>query len=271
MVDMTTYTSFRHSWVFFLLTTVVQAAANKDSCKSIITTSDVEGPFYTSVTPWMDRIAPEDQLQVSSNRLWVEGTVMDRNCQPLPNILVEPWYAGIPDDKGNLYSPTMGGDKRYRGRFYSNENGEYSYLQTFPEVYSARDIRHVHFKFSSASHNNHTLTTQMYFRDFLPAKYERYLLGRTSQIVDIIFNATTGERKVVLDVILDVEGEVLPHTTSAPTTVEELTETASHQPSFSAVPTNAPSVSAGSKACNGSCMAFQVFAFGVILIAWSFI
>eukprot|EP00547_Thalassionema_nitzschioides_P003360 CAMPEP_0194220266 /NCGR_PEP_ID=MMETSP0156-20130528/27918_1 /TAXON_ID=33649 /ORGANISM="Thalassionema nitzschioides, Strain L26-B" /LENGTH=262 /DNA_ID=CAMNT_0038950233 /DNA_START=80 /DNA_END=869 /DNA_ORIENTATION=- len=206
--------------------------SNEDVCSSTATRRDVEGPFYTDDTPWTDRIAPEEQLEISSNRLVVEGSVIGRNCQPVGNVLVEPWYAGLPDGEGNLYSSKQGGDKRYRGRFYSDADGNYRYVQTFPEVYQARDIRHVHLKFSAVTpQKNHTLTTQMYFRGFLPPKYEWYLQGRDSQIVDIFQIEATGERKVILDIILDVDG-IPPALTTQTAPAEEPASFSNDNPSI---------------------------------------
>mmetsp|Transcript_13084 Transcript_13084/g.20387 ORF Transcript_13084/g.20387 Transcript_13084/m.20387 type:complete len:259 (+) Transcript_13084:122-898(+) len=181
-----------------------------------ITTPDALGPFYTADTPWTNRIAPEEQLAIPTNRLVLQGSVVGRNCQPLGiPVLVEPWYAGLPDDQGNLYSPLRGGDKRYRGRFYTDECGNFQYSQTFPEVYQARDIRHIHFKFSTTQTEEPTsLATQIYFREYLPTKYNAYLQGRESQIVDIHTNTTTGERNVFMTIVLDVDGtDALPNTT----------------------------------------------------------
>lgn len=130
------------------------------TCPSDVTSSDALGPFYLAGAPLTDRLAPEEQLSDPNLRLVVQGTVYGQDCVPMANVLVEPWYAGLPDENGDSYS-SSGSSLNYRAQVVADECGRFNFTATFPESYSARPIRHIHYR---VSHSEGTLlVTQQYF------------------------------------------------------------------------------------------------------------
>merc|ERR1712232_1340580 len=120
----------------------------------------------------------------------------------MKNVLIEPWYAGLPDENGNLYSvlssssssteaasvsadgtttTTTTNNLNYRGRLYNDpKTGYYRYVQTFPSKYVGRTIQHVHFKTTVVPNDDEEeddtpppppLVTQMYFEGMIPSRY----------------------------------------------------------------------------------------------------
>ena len=65
----------------------------------------------------------------------------------MANILVEPWYAGLPDEDGNEYS-VAGSSLQYRAQIISDKCGNYEFTSTFPVSYPGRPIRHIHYRVS---------------------------------------------------------------------------------------------------------------------------
>ena len=48
--------------------------------------------------PNVEDIAPASELM--NKNVWLSGKVLDKNCNPLKNVIVHCWYAG--GDPGNL-------------------------------------------------------------------------------------------------------------------------------------------------------------------------
>jgi protocatechuate 3,4-dioxygenase beta subunit len=166
------------------------------TCPADDTPSDALGPFYIRNATLTTRLAREDQLSKLNNVLHVEGRVYGNDCTPMDSILVEAWYAGDPNENGgNAYS-VAGSDLLYRGNLFTDKCGYYSLKQTYPIVYAARPIRHVHFRFM-----NGLLATQMYFEGDIPAGYN----PDASQVVKVTTQAD-GSRRAVFDVYLDTPG-----------------------------------------------------------------
>jgi protocatechuate 3,4-dioxygenase beta subunit len=123
------------------------------------TPTDMLGPFYLANSPKTGQLAPDDELSNPALRLEVYGRVLSNStgtCVGLSNVVVEVWYAGMPDAYGNYYQPD-----EYRGQLVTNECGEYSFTQAFPALYPERPILHVHFRLSRDGQE--FLVTQMYF------------------------------------------------------------------------------------------------------------
>lgn len=89
----------------------------------------------------------------------------------------------------------------YRGKMTTNQNGEYSYRGTFPAVYEARPIRHIHYKITD-NNRGVELVTQLYFKDFVPPSYEDYVRGRDTQFPTRWGRISVG-RKAVFDVVME--------------------------------------------------------------------
>ena len=148
--------------VLLSLLLIFQAAnAETETCPVSTTPSDLLGPFYLPNTPWRTALAPQDQLDNVDLKLTVKGQVFGNDCVPMKRLLIEPWYAGLPDENGDDYS-SANSDYDYRGQFLTDDCGRYQFEATFPEVYTTRPIRHIHFKFSTWYDNNYADNTDSY-------------------------------------------------------------------------------------------------------------
>jgi protocatechuate 3,4-dioxygenase beta subunit len=121
-----------------------------DEC---ITSDDIEGPFFEENVPLLNVIAPQIE---GVPRLFITGTIYAKDCiSPIANALIDVWHA----NKDGEYESID-----YRGKIYSDENGNYNFETIQPGKYlNGLQYRpsHIHFKVSYL--NNPILTTQLYF------------------------------------------------------------------------------------------------------------
>jgi protocatechuate 3,4-dioxygenase beta subunit len=118
-----------------------------------LTKSQTEGPYYEADIPERNSLL-EEGLQ--GKRLVLVGFVLDQNCQPLPNALLDFWHADANGEYDNV------GD-RLRGRQFTDAQGRY-YLETIlPGIYPSRPIEHIHVKVRPAGGDD--VTTQLYFQE----------------------------------------------------------------------------------------------------------
>ena len=167
------------------------------TCPSDVTPPDARGPFYVTGAPFTDRLAPEDQLSDPNQRLVVHGTIYGEDCVPMANILVEPWYAGLPDEDGNEYS-VAGSSLQYRAQIISDKCGNYEFTSTFPVSYPGRPIRHIHYRVSD---DRELLVTQQYFEGFILSGYN----PDASQISSIQTDEN-GTRRATFDIYVAGSG-----------------------------------------------------------------
>ena len=126
----------------------------------IVTPRQTEGPFFKTDTPSRTSFIEKG----SSSRFLLAGTVLSRNCQPVPNALLEFWHA---DEEGAYDNRGF----RYRGHQHADAQGRYRLETIVPALYPGR-ARHIHVKVQAPGRR--VLTTQLYFpndpgnaRDFL--------------------------------------------------------------------------------------------------------
>ena len=163
------------------------------------TPRDAKGPFYLPLPNRTSLLAPPSQLENPEQVFHISGTLYGNDCMPLTNTLVEAWYAGEPDSLGNFYS-VAGSDLDYRGAVVSDDCGMYEMTQTFPAVYPARPILHVHFRIATLKEDQELLVTQMYFEDQVPASF---VTSRKLQIVNVNQDMS-GERSSVFDITVNI-------------------------------------------------------------------
>lgn len=185
-----------------LISIFLSQVVGEDTCPISSTPADAKGPFYIANVPAeTDRLAPEEQLSDPANVLYVEGTVYGSDCIPLKNARVEAWYAGEPDEEGNSYSVDASGN--YRGNVLADDCGFYNFTQSFPILYTARPILHVHFRVSPEEDmNQELLVTQMYFEGMIPDSWSG---DRNLQVVPIE-TAADGARSVVFNLHVNTAG-----------------------------------------------------------------
>ena len=128
------------------------------ACRS--TAPQTEGPFFKTDTPLRTSFIEKS----STSRFLLAGTVLSRNCRPVPNALLEFWHA---DEEGAYDNRGF----RYRGHQHADAQGRYRLETIVPALYPGR-ARHIHVKVQAPGRR--VLTTQLYFpndpgnaRDFL--------------------------------------------------------------------------------------------------------
>lgn len=142
------------------------------------TQSQTEGPYYTPNSPERHSLLEE---QMPDTRLILVGSVLDQNCQPLPNAWLDFWQA----DANGEYDNT---GYRLRGHQFTDAQGRY-YLETvLPGIYDSRPIRHIHVKVKPEG--GEEVTTQLYFPEqpiegltIMLEEREGYLLGYFNFVV----------------------------------------------------------------------------------------
>jgi protocatechuate 3,4-dioxygenase beta subunit len=123
------------------------------TCDSGVTLAQTEGPYFKAGSP--ERITLiEEGMQ--GERLILVGYVLDQNCQPVPNAMLDFWQANENGDYDNE-------GYTLRGHQFTDAQGRY-YLETImPGLYASRPILHIHVKVQPPS--GQVLTTQIYFAE----------------------------------------------------------------------------------------------------------
>ncbi len=173
---------------------LIFAAASAQKCE--LTTRDARGPFFVEGAPEGVALAPEDEMGTSKNYARVQGRVVDENCAPLANAVVDIWHAGD-DANGGRYTfkPNF---LWYRGKTRTDADGNYAFETVFPATYSGRPIPHYHYKVEA---EGRSFVTQAYFRDLVPEDYENYVRRRGSQFAAVETLENVG-RRVTFDMVM---------------------------------------------------------------------
>ena len=168
-----------------------------------ITPKQTAGPFY----PVQDQNDKDTDLtkvkghaqNAKGTTVRIRGVVMDENCLPVKNAVVEIWQAchsgrynhPLDEENENELDPHF----QYWGIAVTDSQGEYSFKTIVPGSYLAAPgwtrPPHVHFKVHAMGY--HELITQMYFS------------GNSLNDVDNILQALTPEeqQRVVIDFKFD--------------------------------------------------------------------
>ena len=112
------------------------------------TPRQTEGPFFKTNSP--QRIS---LVEGRAANLVVTGHVLDKDCKPVANALLDFWHA---DENGDYDNAGF----RYRGHQFTDAQGRYRLETIVPAEYPGR-ARHIHVK-AQAPHRS-VLTTQLYF------------------------------------------------------------------------------------------------------------
>ncbi len=124
------------------------------NCK---TTNDILGPFYRPDAPLRKDLLYKNIL---GSRITIGGRVLDENCNPIPNALVEIWHCDIYGNYDNDSS-----DFKHRGSFKTNHKGGYHFLTIMPGKYLNGKLyrpAHIHFRVTAEGHSE--LISQLYFK-----------------------------------------------------------------------------------------------------------
>lgn len=129
------------------------------------TDPDIEGPFYRPDIPIRDNLDLYDDPGIP---LVLQGRVLNEDCAPLANAVVELWQASPrppgskPGDLDGTYDDTA--EYRYYGQVATNERGEYSFTTLMPGWYlNGATYRPAHLHMKVWVRGNERLNTQLYF------------------------------------------------------------------------------------------------------------
>jgi len=133
--------------------TTVDVLANlpEPVCESMPTPEDQEGPYFKAGSPETSTLY---QQGMEGKKLILAGFVVNKDCLPIPNTLLDFWQA---DSKGNYDNDGY----TLRGHQLSDNKGRYLLETIFPGKYASRPIEHIHVKVQPP--NGQILTTQLYF------------------------------------------------------------------------------------------------------------
>lgn len=158
------------------------------------TTTDYLGPFYRTGAPFRNDISyAANQGEIP---LKVVGRVFTSDCQPISKVLVDVWHC----DHRRKYDMETS-EYRCRGRFYTNENGEYWFETFVPPPYQGRP-KHIHFLVGEID-GHKELITQLYFKGDDRIKSHKTIKGKRDErrILDTYQNEE-GIAEVKLDLYL---------------------------------------------------------------------
>ncbi|NRP72758.1 Catechol 1,2-dioxygenase 2 [Ensifer psoraleae] len=115
-----------------------------------LTLARTAGPFYKPDAPMRHELFADSP---GGERITLAGYVLDRDCRPLGNSLVEIWHA----DETGAYD-TSG--FRLRAHQFTDANGRWWFATVVPARYSGR-TRHYHLRVQRRG--GRLLTTQLFF------------------------------------------------------------------------------------------------------------
>ena len=121
----------------------------------VLTESNAEGPYYIENSPIKNSLG--DSLE--GQKLIISGKILDRQCNPVPNAVVDVWQT---DASGLYYFDNF----TLRGKIQAGLDGAYEFETIFPGKYSESGTlrpAHIHVKIFSALEEKESLTTQLYF------------------------------------------------------------------------------------------------------------
>ncbi len=129
------------------------------------TDSDIEGPFYRPGIPIRDNLDIHGDAGIP---LTLQGQVLDADCNPLVNAVVELWQASPrapgsrPGDLDATYDASR--DFRYYGQTASDRRGLYRFTTLVPGWYlNGAQYRPAHLHLKVWIRGQEALTTQLYF------------------------------------------------------------------------------------------------------------
>lgn len=127
------------------------AAAPALACSGVLTSPNMEGPYYTAGSPERASLV---EPGMTGTPILITGQVFTQDCQPLAGAKVDFWQA---DDSGEYDNAGY----RLRGHVITDTNGAYTIETIVPGLYTGRPP-HIHVKVFSPD-GSELLTTQLYF------------------------------------------------------------------------------------------------------------
>ncbi len=162
------------------------------------TTNDILGPFYRAEAPLRQDLT---YAGLSGSVITLQGTVYGADCvTPLPNALVEIWHCNTEGEYDNDSSAF-----RQRGKWYSDQNGKYSFKTILPGKYlNGQLYRPAHIHFRITEKNSRELVSQLYFQGDPHIEKDPWASQEkaTRRILPIALEDTQGNLAVTFDIYL---------------------------------------------------------------------
>jgi len=237
-----------------------------EECGQKFTRADMQGPFYLPKAPIRNMLVPEEELRDRNKAVLLEGQVFDKDCQLIAGAMVEVWY--FSPTRGNYTFPCYpypcqgrgcreptfpyddcgkteespesdeDGDTGvsrnlwFRGRTMTDEYGRYVFAATYPGNYSARPIKHYHFKVTAEETE---FITQSYPyadpEELVATSYEDYPESHCSEFPKV--ERHFAHRRIENNIRLKIKSTPKSSSTSIPTTPTTKTTTKSSSTSTS--------------------------------------
>ena len=134
-----------------------------------VTDPDVPGPFYVEGVPVRNDL---DLYGHAGTKLMLSGLVLDANCNPIPNAIVDIWHAypttvnaaDLTRADSVDYDNTSA-EMHYRGQTATDADGRYSFQTKKPGWYlNGNRFRPTHIHVKVWVNGTERLTTQLYFK-----------------------------------------------------------------------------------------------------------
>ena len=132
------------------------------------TDDDIEGPFYRPNVPIRNEL---DLYGDAGTALTLSGQVLDLDCNPIANAVVDIWHAdpttvaaGDLVNSDSVNYDNTSSEMRYRGQTATDGQGRYSFHTKKPGWYlNGNTFRPMHIHVKVWVGNTAKLTTQLYF------------------------------------------------------------------------------------------------------------
>ncbi len=171
-----------------------------------LTPQETEGPYYFNPNLVRQDIRQDITTGVIKTGLQLNMafSVIDVNCNPIPNVLVDIWHC----DKDGVYSGYAGqpggvstvGQNFLRGIQMTDANGQCSFIAVYPGWYPSR-VTHVHFKVRLTSTTY--VTSQFAFPDsvntavYNTSLYVAHGQNSLTNATDSIFRSANPENQIM--------------------------------------------------------------------------
>lgn len=132
-------------------TLTVESGTTAIPCSGILTSPNMEGPYYTPGSPERSSLI---EAGMPGTPILISGQVFDQDCNPISGASVDFWQADANGEYDNA-------GFRMRGHVITDQDGIYAMETIEPGLYTGRPA-HIHIKVF-APDGRELLTTQMYF------------------------------------------------------------------------------------------------------------
>ena len=145
----------------------------------------------------------------AGKRIKIEGKILDNNCRPYPNCLIDIWQAntyGKYNHKNDYSDNEL--DKNFNGykKIVANSEGFYSFTTILPGSYKISNniLRPPHIHLLIKTKSNKSLTTQLYFKGH-PLNKNDFILNNINNksLLEVsLVKSENNIRKAIFNIII---------------------------------------------------------------------